>query len=38
MLFSCALAAWHAPWWAALVAALACAAVAAWLWRLPDAR
>ncbi len=36
MTASCLLAAWRAPAWAALLAALICLSVAAWLWRLPD--
>lgn len=37
MSLSCALAAWHAPAWAAGLSALICLSVALWLWRLPDA-
>ncbi len=38
MCVSCAVAAWQAPAWAALLAATMCVAVSTWMWRLPDAR
>ena len=38
MSVSCGMAAWQAPWWAALLSTLICLTVATWMWRLPDAK
>ncbi len=36
--FGSGLAAWRAPWWAALLASSICLCVALWMWRQPEQR